>query len=91
MPYDRNNYASGPNALGWDGATISLAGGNYTVPDTVKSIVVVAAGNIVLRPKRAGADITITSAPVGFVIPWHCQTIVGVGTTATLATVIGQD
>lgn len=76
--------------FGVDGATISLASTDYTVPNTVKAIVVVAAGNIVCRPLNAGADLTITSAPVGFVLPWHCVKITKSGTTATLATVIGQ-
>ena len=89
MAYNRNEAGSGPASFGVDGATISLGGGDYTVPDTVKAIVVVAAGDVVCRPLNAGADITITDAPVGFVLPWHCTKIEATGTTATLATVIG--
>jgi hypothetical protein len=89
MAWDRKNAGSGPASAGFDGATISLAATDFTVPDSVKSIVVVAAGNVVCRPLNAGADITITNAPVGLVLPWHCLTIVKTGTTATLATVIG--
>lgn len=75
--------------MGRDGATISLASTDYTVPSTVKGIVVVAAGNVVCRPVGAAADITITGATVGMLLPWHCKTIVKTNTTATLATVIG--
>lgn len=89
MAYDRNEAGSGPASFGVDGAVIDLSTTDYTVPDTVKAIVVVAAGDVVCRPKLAGADITITAAPVGFVLPWHCTKIEMTGTTATLATVIG--
>lgn len=87
--FNRKTAGNSPMTFGFDGATIDLSSTNYTVPDTVKAIVVVAEGNVVCRPVEAGADITITSAPVGFVLPWHCVTIVRSGTTATLATVIG--
>lgn len=89
MTYDRKRAGSGPSSFGFDGATISLAGGDYTVPDTVKAVTVVATGNIVCRPANASADITVTGAPVGYVLPWHCSAIRQTGTTATLATVIG--
>lgn len=89
MAYDRTRAGDGPATYGFDGATISLGGGDYTVPDTVKAIVVVATGNVVCRPVNAGADITITDAPVGMALPWHCTAIRQTGTTATLATVIG--
>lgn len=89
MTYNRNTAGDGPGTFGFGGATISLASTDYTVPDTVKAIVVVAAGNVVCRPVNASADITITGATVGMVLPWHCQTIVKTNTTATLATVEG--
>jgi len=89
MSYDRKTAGSGPATFGFDGATIDISTDDYTVPDTVKAIVVVAAGDVVCRPLGAAADITITDAPVGFVLPWHCSKIEKTGTTATLATVIG--
>ena len=89
MTYDRTTSGSGPATFGNDGATIDLSSTDYTVPATVKAIVVVATGNVVCRPVNAGADITITGAPVGMVLPWHCTKIEQTGTTATLATVIG--
>jgi len=89
MPYDRKDFTAGADSFGFGGAPISLAGGNYTVPDTVKGIVVVNAGNVVCTPVD-GSDITITSAPAGFILPWHCVTIKQTGTTATLATIIGR-
>lgn len=89
MSYDRRTAGAGPMTPGFDGATIDLSSTDYTVPDTVKSIVVVATGNVVCRPVNAGADITITGAPAGLVLPWHCAKIVRASTTATLATVIG--
>ncbi|MDH6265553.1 hypothetical protein M2360_000943 [Rhizobium sp. SG_E_25_P2] len=89
MPYDRKTAGAGPGTFGLDGAAINLAGGDYTVPDTVKAIAVINAGNVVCRPLNASADITITGAPVGMLLPWHCSAIRQTGTTATLATVLG--
>lgn len=88
MAYNRNTAGDGPQTYGMDGATIDLSGGDFTVPDTVKGIVVVATGDVVCRPVNADADITITVAPVGMMLPWHCTKIESTGTTATLATVI---
>lgn len=90
MPYNRNDFTSGADTFGFGGATINLASTDYTVPDTVKAIIVVNAGTVIFRAPDSGADITITSAPVGFVIPWHCSVIRRTGTTATLATIIGR-
>jgi hypothetical protein len=89
MAYDRTTAGSGPVTFGFDGATIDLSVEDYTVPNTIKAIVVVATGNVICRPVNAGADITITGAPVGMILPWHCTKIERTGTTATLATVIG--
>jgi hypothetical protein len=89
MPYDRNAAGAGPLTLGVDGATIDLSATDFAVPDTVKAIVVVAAGNVVCRPLKAGADITLTGLPAGYVLPWHCTKVSKAGTTAALATVIG--
>lgn len=90
MPYDRNDFTSGSDTFGFGGDVISLASVDYTVPDTVKAIIVTNPGNIVLRSKDGTADITITAAPVGFILPWHCLAIRRTGTTATLATIIGR-
>lgn len=87
MAYDRKQAGKGPSTFGFGGVPISVAGGNYTVPDSVKAIVVVATGNVVLRSVNGASDITVTGAPVGFVLPWHCLTIYQTGTTATLATI----
>lgn len=89
MAYDRKTAGFGPATFGNDGATIDLSSTDYTVPDTVKAIVVVASGDVVCRPLNAGADVTITGAPVGMLLPWNCSQITKTGTTATLATVIG--
>lgn len=89
--YDRDNYSSGAETFGFDGAMISLAGGDYTVTDEVKAIVVVSAGNVVFRAVDGGSDITITSLPSGYILPWHCSVIRQSGTTANLATLIGRD
>lgn len=90
MPYDRNDFTSGADTFGFGGDVISLASVDYTVPDTVKGIIVTNAGNVVLRSRDGTADITITSAPAGFILPWHCLLIRRTGTTATLATIIGR-
>ena len=89
MGYNRETEAGASSQFGIDGATISLASTDYTVPVTVKAIVVCATGNVVCRPVNAGADITLTGLPAGYILPWHCLKIIKVGTTATLATVIG--
>lgn len=90
MPYDRQDFTSGAESFGFGGDTISLASTDYTVPATVKGICVVATGNVVLRAVDGSADITITGAPVGYILPWHASVIRRTGTTATLATIIGR-
>lgn len=90
MPYDRNEFTSGADVFGFAGATISTAGGDVTIGDTVKGVVVCAAGNVVFRPVGAGADITMTNLPAGYILPYHVVTIRQSGTTATLATIIGR-
>jgi hypothetical protein len=90
MPYDRNEFTSGADTFGFGGDTINLSSTDYTVPNTVKGIVVVNAGTVILRTRDGTADITLTSVPVGFILPWHCLVIRRTGTTATLATIIGR-
>lgn len=90
MAYNRQDYTSGADTFGFGGGPISLAGGDYTVPATVKGIVVTSTGTVVFRAVDGVADITVSAAPVGYVLPWHCSVIRQTGTTATLATVIGR-
>lgn len=90
MPYDRKDFMSGADSFGFGGATINLASTDYTVDDTVKGIIVVNSGTVICRPVDGGADITITNAPTGFILPWHCSVVRRTGTTATLATIIGR-
>lgn len=90
MAYDRTDFTSGAESFGFGGATISLAGGDYTVPDTVKGIVVTVSGSVAFRPVDSAADISMTSLPVGYILPYHCKYIRQTGTTATLATIIGR-
>lgn len=90
MPYNRQDFTSGADTFGFGGAAIDLSSTDYTVPDTVKGIIVISTGNVVCRPVDAGADITITSVPAGFILPWHCSAIRRTGTTASLATIIGR-
>ncbi len=92
MTWDREKFGRlDYDSYGFDGAEIDLSAGDFPVPDTVKGIMVVAEGDVVCRPKKAGADITIAGAPVGLMLPWHCSHIrqTSGGTTASLATVIG--
>jgi len=51
--------------------------------------VVVATGNITFLPviNDAADPITITGAPVGYMIPWQIRRIFATGTTATLRAV----
>jgi hypothetical protein len=88
--YNRNTAGDGPANIGFGGDLISLASADYAVPDTVKAIVVVASGDIALRAVDGAADITVTGAPVGMILPWHCSVIRKTGTDATLATVEGR-
>lgn len=90
MTWDRTKPGrNDPAAFGFDGAAIDLSGGDYTVPDTVKAIVVTERGDVVCRPVNASADITLVDVPAGFILPWHCSKIEKDNTTAALATVIG--
>ena len=86
MSYNRRTAGSGPTTFGFGGAPIDLSAVDYTVPNTVKGIVVVNTGNVICVPV-SGSSITVTAAPVGFILPWHCVTITRTGTTATLATI----
>lgn len=90
VDYDRELYSSGADTFGFDGAEISLAGGDYIVTDDVKAVVVVSAGNVVFRAMDGESDITMTGLPAGYIIPWHCSVIRQTGTSATLATLIGR-
>lgn len=90
MSYDRNEFTSGATTFGFSGATISLGSGDVTLGDTVKGVVVCSTGNVVFRPVGAGADITMTALPAGYIIPYHIVTVRQSGTTATLATIIGR-
>lgn len=62
-----------------------------TISDTValnpvpEKLLVCAAGNIVLRTMNSGADITITGATAGQILPLRAQYVRATGTTATLA------
>lgn len=86
--FNRNTQGrDDPFTYGLNGETIDLGGGDYEPTLDVKAIVVVATGDVVCRPLNASADITITGAPVGFVLPWHCSKIEATGTTADLATI----
>ena len=88
MAFNRMNHGiDDPAAFGRGGDTIDLSSTDFTVGANVKAIVVVAAGNVVCKPMKGSANITITGAPVGMILPWHCKTIVRTSTTATLATV----
>lgn len=89
MPYDRTIAGSGPATEGFDGAAIDLGSTDFVVGNDVKAIIVITAGNVVCRPVGASADITLTSVPAGFRLPWHCSHIRKTNTTAALATVIG--
>ena len=89
MAYDRRLGATGASAFGPGGVPISLAGGDFTVTDVVKGVAVVAAGNVAFRTLKGDADIIVTDAPVGWVLPWHIDTIRQAGTTAALATIEG--
>ncbi|MFA7604543.1 MAG: hypothetical protein WCY29_16205 [Novosphingobium sp.] len=89
MSYDRNSAGSGPMTFGVDGADIDLSSTDFVVPDAVKGIVLTEAGDVVCRPMHAGADITLTDLPAGYMLPWHCAVIRKAGTTASLATVLG--
>ena len=89
MSYDRRSAGSGPQTLAPGGGPINLGGGDFTVPDSVKGIVVTSAGDVVFRALNGSADITMAGLPAGYVLPWHCSHIRKSGTTAALATAEG--
>lgn len=90
MPYNRQDFTSGADTFGFGGVTINLGSGDYAVADTVKAIVVTAAGSVTFRPVDGAADITMTALPVGYILPYHCSFVRQTGTTATLATIVGR-
>lgn len=54
-----------------------------------KTIVVTAAGNLVILPMKNadGVTVTFTNAPVGFIPPYSVRRVLSTGTTASVATV----
>lgn len=89
MAYDRRTAGKGPLTLGWDGHVIDLTGGDYKIADSVKGIVVTAAGDVACKPVDAETVISLESLPAGYILPWHCSRICQRGTTASLATIAG--
>lgn len=93
MPYDasKDKYA-GQTA---DAYSYGAKGAVVVPSDTVdldpyaKSIVVTAAGNLVILPAANddGATITFTDCGVGFSPPYRVRRVMATGTTATVATI----
>ena len=55
------------------------------------TVVVTAAGNLVVLPleNADGDTITFTAAPVGFYVPFRVRRVLATGTTASVATIDG--
>lgn len=88
MTYDNSQFAATPYSVGRKGGTIDYSGGDVTLSTNVKGVVVVGEGNVVYRPiGETSGSITVTSAPVGFLLPHLVGLIIQSGTTATLTTV----
>ena len=74
--------------FGREGATITPSDSD-DLETVSKGVLVCAAGNVVFIP-AGNADnetITITSAPVGLVIPFFIRRVLSTGTTATVASI----
>lgn len=84
-PWDRT-----PDELsfGRAGATITPSD-TADLPTVAKGLFVCAAGNVKFTPvdNADDAPITITSAPVGLVIPWFVKRVFSTSTTATVASI----
>ena len=99
MAYDatKDPSTSNPYSAGRRKAARHPAGKTVTPSDTVDftsyaaGCVVITAGNIKYLPsKNADADtITVTAAPVGFVIPHQVRRVFATGTTGAVATLEG--
>lgn len=88
MGYDNTTFAGNPLTRGLKGHTIDYSGGDVTLGITVKGVMVCAAGNVVYRPAgETSGSITITSAPVGLILPQVPGLIVKIGSTAALCTI----
>lgn len=77
-----------PTSFGNTGSVISPSD-TVDLGSYAKSVVVTAAGNIVVIPagNLDAAPITFTAAPVGFVIPYRVRRVNATGTTASAATI----
>ncbi len=83
-------FSSSPQGLGRTSNAV-------TPSDTVdftkypKTLVVTAAGNLVVLPLTAADDgahtITFTGLPVGFIMPFRVRRVLATGTTASVATI----
>ena len=83
-----NDFSAGLSTFGRKGSTISYSAGTAVLGNSVKAVVVCAAGNVVYTPKGdLGNTITMTDLPAGYVLPHIPGTITQAGTTATLATI----
>ncbi|SFZ86012.1 hypothetical protein SAMN02983003_3184 [Devosia enhydra] len=95
MPYDasKDPFALAAPALlgfGKSGRVVTPHNTNDLNP-YAKAIQVVAAGNLVYLPvgNADGDNITVTSAPVGYMPPHRVRRVLATGTTATVVTVDG--
>lgn len=88
MTFNVNTYPSGLMTRGRLGSMVSVTGGNATLADTVKAVVVCSSGNVKYRAKNESSSvITMTGLPAGAVLPHVPGVILATGLTATLATV----
>lgn len=85
-----NVYRAEPGLMtrGRLGSMVSVTGGNATMADSVKGVVVCASGNVSYRAKGESSNvITMTGVPAGYVLPHVPGVILATGLTATLATI----
>ncbi len=88
MGFNRDEYGAGLTSFGRKGSAVDLSGGNVTLGESVKAIVVVAEGTVSYRPcGETEGSIDFGSLPIGYVLPHIPGVIFASGTTATLATV----
>lgn len=88
MGFNRDDHAASLMTLGRRGKVIDLSGGDQTLGDSVKAVVVTQGGTVSYRPCREKeGSIDFDDLSAGTVLLHIPGVVFAAGTTATLATI----
>ncbi|TPW28606.1 hypothetical protein FJU08_17540 [Martelella alba] len=88
MTFNRRSKAPSMSSFGFKGRQVDLSGGDVLLGDSVKAVVVMAAGDVSYRPAgETDGALLFSSLMSGAVLPHVPGVIFADGTTATLCTV----